>query len=152
MKKLLLLSILIIMICYCNTEDDNIDLNNVTYVKNTTGLFAYKNSDCLKSTKNKKKSISHLDFKINNNIIKIIHRNAQFNCCIKQIKVSSIINKNNINIFEKEILEDSGCKCKCSYNVSSFFSNITKGDYNIKIFTIRSSHTNIILQTNIRYK
>jgi hypothetical protein len=68
------------------------------------------------------------------NTLLLKHINAGFNCCPDQILANITIQGNTITIQENESLEPSGgCDCLCLFDVDYQISNLSPGEYTIRI-------------------
>lgn len=62
--------------------------------------------------------------------VHLIHRNATYNCCPDDIRVSMSVDGNVIKVTEEEI--GGLCDCMCCYDIKSVIVNLSPGIYEIE--------------------
>jgi len=60
--------------------------------------------------------------------LKLVHRDAMFNCCVSSISATGKIKNNRIIIIENESLRQR-CRCVCPYTVKMKIGGIKPGAY-----------------------
>jgi beta propeller repeat protein len=73
-------------------------------------------------------------YSYHDNLLYLLHENAIYNCCIEEITVTMEMAGNTITIYEDEKLEGSGCKCSCSYDITTKIGCLEPGTYTVKFF------------------
>jgi hypothetical protein len=131
MKKILfsfLFTIFIFLVFSCN---------NITSPTDKPKLSNYFNSGCLNNSgapfKSAPSENEELILETSGNTINTLHKNAIYNCCIKEIKCEMTQEGNTFIIKEKEVLEGSGCRCVCPYNITCKIINVPKGKWTVKV-------------------
>jgi hypothetical protein len=96
-------------------------------------IVSYENSGCLPTFD---PSVPYpgcgddsVEFNVSEHHIQIIHRNATYNCCPEDIRVSLYIEGNVLRIMEEEI--GGVCYCLCCYDVKSEIV-VPLGEYILK--------------------
>ena len=69
-------------------------------------------------------------FSSSNNVLKLKHLNAVFNCCPK--KINCDFNLKNDTIFITESETDGNCDCMCLYDIETEISGLKPDQYVIK--------------------
>jgi len=68
-----------------------------------------------------------IEVTVENDLIHITHKNATYNCCPEDIKVSLSADGNVLMVTEEEI--GGVCNCLCCYDVKSTITGLTSGMY-----------------------
>ncbi|MGA1868858.1 MAG: hypothetical protein ACMUJM_09960 [bacterium] len=96
----------------------------------------YSNSDCNPTTREEKHS--QFSYLYEHDILYLYHKDALFNCCIIEIARSMEIVDHTINIYEEELLDGSGCRCVCNYDLTTLIENLPSGTYSAQFFNKKS--------------
>lgn len=96
--------------------------------------LTYSNSGCLSNRGDPAKAKDEIIAEVKGNEVYVTHRNAWYNCCIEEIKVELEQEGNLIKLIETAILEGSGCRCMCLYDVSVAISDLAVGEYLIQVW------------------
>ncbi|MEW5767815.1 MAG: carboxypeptidase-like regulatory domain-containing protein [bacterium] len=95
--------------------------------------LTYSNSGCLSNREDPTQAKDEIIAKVEGNDIYVTHRNAWYNCCLEEIRVELEHEGNQLRLIETEILEGSGCRCLCLYDVSAAISDLAAGEYIIQV-------------------
>lgn len=95
--------------------------------------LTYSNSGCLSNRGEPVKAKDEIIAEVKGNEVYVTHRNAWYNCCLEEIKVELEQEGNLIKLIETAILEGSGCRCMCLYDVSAAISDLPAGEYVIQV-------------------
>lgn len=95
----------------------------------------YSNSGCLPGSETDPSGYQYpgcgedeIEVRVENYSIHIIHKNATYNCCPDDIKVSLLVEENVLRITETEVLT-TPCFCLCCYDVKSTIVDLHPGTY-----------------------
>ena len=105
--------------------------------KTGPSIIGYENSGCKKeitSTTIRAPEEEKFTYKYQDNILYLFHENASYNCCIEEIAITMEVVGNTINIYEDERLEGSGCRCLCTYDLTTKIGCLEPGTYEVKFF------------------
>ncbi|MDI6791970.1 MAG: carboxypeptidase-like regulatory domain-containing protein [bacterium] len=95
--------------------------------------LTYSNSGCLSNRGDSAKAADEIIAKVEGNDVYVTHRNAWYNCCLEDIRVELEQDGNQLKLIETAILEGSGCRCMCFYDVSAVISDLAAGEYIIQV-------------------
>lgn len=95
--------------------------------------LTYSNSGCLNNREDPTNAADKIIAKVKGNNVYVTHRNAWYNCCLEEIRVELEQEGNQLKLIETEILEGSGCRCMCLYNVSATISDLAAGEHVIQV-------------------
>lgn len=120
-----LFSVLLFLVTGCGKENIFSNTGKIT-------IDNVKHGECknISNTKNGEAEEIHFTA-ISATQLKVVHRNAVFNCCPKSLIVECEAEENTINIVEKE--EELGCKCVCPFDLEFVINFLREGTYTIKI-------------------
>lgn len=101
--------------------------------EDTPSIEEYANSGCLPESEASDESDKYpfcgndqVETSVEGNEIYIIHRNATYNCCPADIKVSLSVEGNKLKLSEEEI-PPAECDCMCCYNVEATIVDLSAG-------------------------
>jgi len=126
--KVLIKSIIIAIIFVavsCDRENKFPDTGKIT-------IDNVKHGDCKNTSNTRSAEAEEIQLiAVSATQLKVIHRNAIFNCCPKSLIVECNADENTIFIVEKE--EEHGCKCICPFDLEYVINSLSEGTYTIKI-------------------
>ncbi|MDI6793842.1 MAG: carboxypeptidase regulatory-like domain-containing protein [bacterium] len=96
--------------------------------------LTYSNSGCLSNRGEPVKAKDEIIAKVEGNEVYVTHRNAWYNCCLEEIRVELEQEGNQFKLIETAILEGSGCRCMCLYDVLAAISDLAAGEYIIQVW------------------
>ncbi|MEW6379513.1 MAG: cohesin domain-containing protein [bacterium] len=127
-----------------STIASNIDISKTAVTATPVGtsitgpsIVNYENSGCKKeisSTTGRSAEEEKFTCSYHDNLLYLFHENASYNCCIEEIAVTMSMTGNTINIYEEEKLEGSGCRCICTYDITTKIGCLEPGTYEVKFF------------------
>ncbi len=88
----------------------------------------FSHSECKNPTKGAAEA-EYMKLKAEGKYIIVKHMNVVFNCCPKEITVTSAIDNYTIVINERE--KEQGCKCICPYDLKYKLGKLKHGKYRI---------------------
>jgi beta propeller repeat protein len=99
-------------------------------------IIDYKHSDCKKKFNPDQRITEEETFtaSYHEGLLTLFHTNAPYNCCLEEIAITMNVVNNVINIYEEEKLEGSGCRCICTYDLTTTIAGLSPGTYAVKFF------------------
>jgi hypothetical protein len=100
-------------------------------------LAGYSNSGCLAGSDRAAEADQdqypwcggdEIEITVEDNTIRILHRNATYNCCPDDIRVTLSVQGNELRLTEEEVLT-TPCDCLCCYDVASAVADLLPGTY-----------------------
>ena len=76
--------------------------------------------------------------------VHVVHRNAVYNCCPDEIRVTYTGDGASLQLFEQEILT-TPCSCLCCYDVEATIVDLPPGEYVLQVFWGDDSYTQSIV-------
>ncbi|UCC32531.1 MAG: hypothetical protein JSU86_09655 [Phycisphaerales bacterium] len=102
-------------------------------------LGAYSNSGCLPGSERAVDSSTEpcseddqIDLAPGPGTLTVIHRNASYNCCQDDIRVSLSVAGNVLQFTEEEVPPGGYCHCICCFNVESTVIDLEPGEYTVE--------------------
>jgi hypothetical protein len=74
-----------------------------------------------------------------NDTIRVLHGNAQYNCCAE---IETEVKKTHygFDLFQKDVGDT--CRCVCYHDITVFICNVTPGTYLVKVFDTKGNLIN----------
>jgi hypothetical protein len=123
--KFVIFSLLLSLVAGCNRENNFSNTGEII-------IDNVKHGGCKNTSNTRSAEAEEIQLiAVSATQLKVIHRNAIFNCCPKSLIVECNADENTIFIVEKE--EEHGCKCICPFDLEYVINSLSEGTYTIKI-------------------
>ena len=65
--------------------------------------------------------------------LRVLHTNAEYNCCIEEIRFTLSVEGNVLTLVEEEILAGEACPCMCCYELEAEIVGLSPGYYTARL-------------------
>lgn len=130
------------------TGDGTINLLDMLTIRNHLNLVvprmpvlkAYGHSGCLANDPSAKSppaaglscADDEVTFTVEGNVLKVVHRNATYNCCLTEIRTALTVVGRTLRLTETETTP-APCRCLCCYESSATVANLSSGTYTVEL-------------------